>query len=68
MDHPNGTFVMDVPYLIGRTNDEGGNLLSQAQTANFRKGLSEKQFRELVGSIAMAKGLIQEDMRIKIGW
>ena len=60
--HPysEGAVTMDIPYLIGRTNDEGGYSMSYYHHPNFLSGLTEKEFKRLLVKTARGRGLYDD--------
>lgn len=42
------SFTMNVPYMIGRTDDEGGYSMSYYHSPNFLSGLNREEFRDLL--------------------
>ena len=60
--HPyrEGALTMDIPYLIGRTNDEGGYSMSYYHHPNFLSGLSEEEFKTLLVKTARGRGLYDD--------
>ena len=52
---------MNVPYLIGTTNDEGGYSISYYHHPNFVTGLSRDEFVFLLAKTAANRGLVRLD-------
>ena len=50
---------MNVPYLIGTTNDEGGYSISYYHHPNFTTGLSRTEFVFLLAKTAANRGLVE---------
>ena len=55
------SFKMNVPYLIGTTNDEGGYSISYYHHPNFVTGLSRAEFVFLLAKTAANRGLVRLD-------
>lgn len=49
--------VMNIPYIIGRTNDEGGYSMSFYHHENFFEGLTREEFVELLYKTAKDRGV-----------